>query len=266
MGLPHFFIERRDVLWWLSILTAHVLNEGDWNLFRSNTWTAEASRSLTALRSRIQGRRLPRVHWRTVSSFRFLCSCSKSGGGSRGGQAVKLAGRNPDMKRRCGIACRHKPRHDLKKTANSFLNLPFSCPSSSCEKKKIPIRASIHPRESSTRIGERESTTIRRPKSRRSSWREAALRGRRKRPEVKVYPRAAVQIYAQKTCRRMPPSLGERAPLWLQAIRRQLGVARCCFWTARKADFGTGSCDIRTVSTIVRFCVKVYNMSLISHF
>lgn len=39
-----------------------------------------------------------------VGSSAFLCSCSKSGGGSRGGQAVKLAGRNHDMKRRCGIA------------------------------------------------------------------------------------------------------------------------------------------------------------------
>lgn len=42
-------------------------------------------------------------------SFAFLCSCSKSGGGSRGGQAVKLAGRNHDMKRRCGIATSWRP-------------------------------------------------------------------------------------------------------------------------------------------------------------
>jgi len=94
---------------------------GDSNLFHLSTRATEAPRSLTVFWSCIQGRRLPRVHWRTVSSFGFLCSCSKSGGGSRGGQAVKLAGRNPDMKRRCGIACRHKPRHNLTKK-----QIPFS--------------------------------------------------------------------------------------------------------------------------------------------
>lgn len=54
------------------------------------------------------------------SSFKFLCPCSKSGGGSRGGQAVKLAGRNPDMKRRRGIAVRHTARHSFKVLAILF--------------------------------------------------------------------------------------------------------------------------------------------------
>lgn len=31
-GLPHFFIQKRDVFWWLSILTAYVLNEEGFKL------------------------------------------------------------------------------------------------------------------------------------------------------------------------------------------------------------------------------------------
>lgn len=60
-----------------------------------------------------------REYQRVVSSFRFLSSCSNSGGGSRGGQAVKLAGRNPDMKRRCGTAFRRSTMFNLK-TARHF--------------------------------------------------------------------------------------------------------------------------------------------------
>jgi len=75
--------------------------------YASSSSTMKESSFTTELDPALKGpfanrHRLPPL----VSSFGFLCSCSKSGGGSRGGQAVKLAGRNPDMKRRCGTACR----------------------------------------------------------------------------------------------------------------------------------------------------------------
>lgn len=82
------------------------------------------------IRSRIWKNRTiirPWIQTRIDSSFRFLCSCSKSGGGSRGGQAVKLAGRNPDMKRRRGIAVRHIPRDIVLKSSQILF---IVCPSS----------------------------------------------------------------------------------------------------------------------------------------
>lgn len=65
-------------------------------------------------------------------------------------------------------------------------------------------------------------------KSREDLLDERPLRGRRKRPKVKVYAVWRAQIYAQKTRCRRPSSLGERAALWLQRLGDGifLGVAR----------------------------------------
>lgn len=138
---------------------------------------------------------------RGVGSSAFLCSCSKSGGGSRGGQAVKLAGRNHDMKRRCGIATSWRPALDTNCADHPRREIRFQV-------------GTLTGWEGCTEAGCRDGSR------RRGTWRRRLLLDgkaapRRKRPDVRCICVASL-MYAQKT------------------------VCRCTFLTLNSAGCGRG--------------------------
>lgn len=138
---------------------------------------------------------------RGVGSSAFLCSCSKSGGGSRGGQAVKLAGRNHDMKRRCGIATSWRPALDTNCADHPRREIRFQV-------------GTLTGWEGCTEAGCRDGSR------RRGTWRRRLLLDgkaapRRKRPGVRCICVASL-MYAQKT------------------------VCRCIFLTLNSAGCGRG--------------------------